>query len=298
MLLFGNIIMFAGFAFVSGAKEALLYESMLEIQQTENYDEVLGKVNSIAIATTVVSIFLGGWLFSIDPRLTFFAWLIFSLVAAIILFFMREPVVVVDTTNALSYLETLKSGVKAIFHKTFRPFVFAVLFWSMFIKSYEGVVRQSMGSYFGFTGETLGYVIAVVMIPALLVAFNYRKVKTFFTEKYLPFVIILLYVVAFLIALLANIYAGMATFLLIYVAQEIANPFVLGLINKHIDSKHRSTAISTVSLFSQIPYILIVIGFGQLLDPTRLPLMYVVFIGLLVLYFLTSTDLMRRKPSK
>lgn len=283
-LLIGNIIMFVGFAFVSGAKEALLYDSMLESKTEEHYDEVLGKVNSVSIAITIISIFVGGWLFGIDPKLTFIAWIVFSAVSIVVLLFIKEPSIDSVTSTYSSYFATLKSGVHAIFQKSFRPYVVTVLFWSMFIKAYEGVIRQSMGSYFGYTGETLGYTIALVSIPALVVAFNYKKIKDFLGDKRIEFTLILMFLVAFSVAFVASIIAGMATFLFLYVAQEIAKPYVLGLVNKNIDSKHRATALSTVSLFSEIPYIIIVIGMGQLMSPSNIHYLYILFIGFLLVY--------------
>ena len=76
-----------------------------------------------------------------------------------------------------------------------------------------------------------------------------------------------LYFVGFLIVFLTNnLYLGILSFLIIYGAQEIVRPYRTSLVNKNTDSKHRATALSTVALFSEFPYMILVIFFGGLLE--------------------------------
>ncbi|MBP9691197.1 MFS transporter [Candidatus Woesebacteria bacterium] len=283
-LLIGNIITFIGFALISGAKEALLYDSLLDIHKEEHYDEVVGKVGSIAMFVTVLSIFIGGYLYGINPKLTFVAWLVFSLIAILILLFMKEPEADEKLVTYKEYMSKLKTGVHSIFSKPLIGFVLPVLFFSMLIKSYEGVIRQNTGAYFGFNGETFGYIFALILIPTLLVSYNYSKIRNLFKSR-VEYVFILLYLVGFLIVYLTNNLAfGMVSFLSIYIAQEIAKPYILGLVNRNTESKHRATALSTVSLFSEFPYMIIVIFMGTLLDIPNIKYLYLGFVIILIAY--------------
>lgn len=283
-LLIGNIVMFIGFAFVSGAKEAILFDSLKDIKKDDHYDEVLGKVNSIATFTTIASIFGGGLLFRFNPQYTFGAWLLFSLTAIGILSFMTEPKSDTEEASYVEYFSKLKTGVQSIFTKPVFSFVLPVLFFSMLIKAYEGVIRQNTGAYFGFSGETFGYVLALILIPTLLISYNYNKILSYFKDK-IELFFAALYIVGFLIVYITNnLYFGMVSFLSIYVAQEIAKPYVIGLINKQTESKHRATAISTVSLFSEFPYMIVVIFFGSLITVENIKYYYLLLLGSLLLY--------------
>ncbi len=67
--LVGSLVMFLAFALISGTYDALLYEAVLQVDKTEFYDEILGKVNSIKLALTVAIIATGGLLYGVDPSL-------------------------------------------------------------------------------------------------------------------------------------------------------------------------------------------------------------------------------------
>lgn len=288
-LLIGNIVMFIGFAFVSGAKEAILFDTLKDIKKENHYDEVLGKVNSIATFTTVASIFGGGLLFRFNPQYTFVAWLLFSAISIGLLTFMSEPKTDTEEVSYSEYFSKLRTGVQSIFTKPVFSFVLPVLFLSMLIKSYEGVIRQNTGAYFGFSGETFGYVLALILIPTLFISYNYDKIIKLLKEK-VEILFVALYMFGFLLVYLTNnLYLGMFSFLSVYVAQEIAKPYIIGLINKHTESKHRATAISTVSLFSEFPYMIVVIFFGTLIQVENIKYYYLlllaVLIGYLVLHF-------------
>jgi MFS family permease len=285
-LLIGNIFMFIGFALVSGAKEALLYDSLIDIKKENHYDEVLGKVNSIATFVTIISIFVGGFLFRIEPRLTFVAWIVFSLISMAILFLMREPSTDEKEVSYSEYFSRLKSGVNSIFVKPVIAFVLPVLFLSMLMKSYEGVIRQNTGAFFGFTGETFGYMLALIAIPTLLVSYNYNKIAARL-GKNIEYLFVSLYLFGFMLVYLTNnVYFGLLSFLAVYSAQEMVKPFVYGLINRNTDSRHRATALSTVSLFSEFPYMVIVIFLGFILELDKIRFLYLGFSGIMLCYFL------------
>lgn len=198
---------------------------------------------------------------------------------------MNEPRNDKEDLTYTVYLGTLKDGVKSIFTKPFISFILPVLFFSMLIKAYEGVIRQNTGASFGFTGETFGYMLAIMWIPTLIVSFNYGRISKFLKER-VEYLLVGFYLVGFMIVYLtSNIYFGALSFLSIYVAQELAKPFVTSLINKNTKSGHRATAISTVALFAEIPYMIVVIFLGGLLVIDKIKFLYLAYAIALVLYF-------------
>jgi MFS family permease len=284
--LIGNMVMFVGFACISGAREALLYDSLVELKQENRYDEVLGKVNSIATAMTIFSIFMGGLLYRFNPAFPFIAWMVSSGCAVVVLLMMREPAVDTEQASYTLYFTRLKSGVSSVFSKSLVNFVLPVLFFSMLMKSYEGIVRQNTAAYFGFTGETFGYALAAILIPTVLISFNYGKVAAFLKDA-VQYVFIAFYLVGFaIIYATQSMVAGLISLQLIYLAQELARPYLISLVNKNTDSKHRATALSTVSLFSEFPYMILVIFFGNLIAPDSIKFLYLGFVFVLVLYSL------------
>ncbi len=84
-----------------------------------------------------------------------------------------------------------------------------------------------------------------------------------------------------------NLYFGVLSFLSVYVAQELAKPYIIGLINKQTESKHRATAISTVSLFSEFPYLIVMFFFGTLIQLGNIKYYYILLLVALVAYWIS-----------
>jgi hypothetical protein len=157
----------------------------------------------------------------------------------------------------------------------------------MLIKSYEGVIRQNTGAYFGFTGETFGYLMALISIPTLFVSYNYNKIAKKLKGG-IEYLFIGLYALGFLIVYLTNsVIYGIASFILVYTAQEIVKPYVTSLVNRNTLSKHRATALSTVNLFSEFPYMIIVLFLGPLIEVSSIKFLYLGFIVALGGYIAT-----------
>ena len=156
----------------------------------------------------------------------------------------------------------------------------------MLIKAYEGVVRQNTGAYFGFDGETFGYAFALITIPALAVSYNYgkiaRRLKHAAESVYLA-----MYALGFMIVFLTdNLALGIISFTSIYMAQELAKPYITSLVNKNTDSRHRATALSTVSLMSELPYMVLVIFFGSFIEVDSIRYLYLIFTITLFIYII------------
>ena len=176
-LLIGNCIMFFGFSLLSGAKEALMYDNMRFDKIDQHYEHVLGRVGFMVTVSSVVSIFLGGLLYKFAPEATFWAWGICNLGALLVLSKINEHGFSEKTErqSMSSYLKNMTDGVKTIFNKKFLPYAFLVLYLAMLIKSYEGVIRQSTAMSFGLSGETFGYLFALVSIPSAIASYNFGR---------------------------------------------------------------------------------------------------------------------------
>ncbi len=286
-LLVGNLLMFAAYSLMSGAREALLYDIMLDDELESKYEMVLGRVSALAVATTVLTVFVGGALYSIEPELTFWAWIVFNCCAFLVLITISEPQVSSDTRITLKeYRVRLKTGVGSLFSHSFVLYTMPVVFFATLILTYEGVVRQNTGAYFGFNGETFGYFMAAILLPTTLLSYNYGRVASYLKNN-IQLVVLSLYLMGFSIVYLTdNLVFGVASFLLVYMAQEIVKPFYLTLINRNTASEHRATAISTVALIGQFPYIVVTVFFGALLEIENIAYLYAGFSLLIILYSL------------
>jgi len=280
--LLGNSIMFIGFAFHSGATEALAYDSLKEKKKSDKYPEVIGKSSSITIAATLISTVVGGYLYGLSPTYPFYAWTVFLALSVIVLSFMNEPKVDTVKFDFRNYLTHLKEGTASLFNNNLRPYLLPMFTFAIFIKLYQGIVRQSTAAYFGYTGETFGYLFAAISIPAIYISFKFDKLRSRFGDNRLIMFSLVSFTLAFLVsALTNNMLVGALYYLVINSIENITKPLTSTIINEHTDSSHRATTLSTLALFSQIPYIILTMVFAYMTETQNLPTLFWIYVVIL-----------------
>ena len=214
------------------------------------------------------------------PEFPFIAMAISFGLAAILFFYTTEPKVDTIHVSLRNYLMQLITGIKTLINHRLANYIGPIIALSCIIKLYQGVVRQSIGQDFGFTGETFGYLLALVTVPAAYLTYRFDVVRRRAGNKLLLLIILAMFTAAFFSPLiLKNLWVGGVVFLLITTAEKLSQPLISTLVNERIDSKHRATTLSTLSLISQIPYIVLVLFFAQLTEPGSINVLYLLYTG-------------------
>lgn len=288
--LIGNTLSFIGLSFHSGTLEAFAYDSLVEHKKEQHYGVVTARYTTLAVFATIFSTFFGGYLYSINPGFPFYGWAAFLIISVIIALVSKEPKVDTLTFTLKSYVDHLKEGTRALFSQSLRNYLVPILAISVFVKLNQGIVRQSMAAYFTFTGETFGYVLAAITIPATFISFHFDSIRSFIKERALLFITIGIYCAAFFFAIfLRGPIAGFTIFLAVTTLSILSRPLISVIINKKIGSKHRTTTLSTVALIAQIPYITLVLAVPMVTELSNITLLYwgyAVFMGITLLYSL------------
>ena len=60
--------------------------------------------------------------------------------------------------------------------------------------------------------------------------------------------------------------------ILIMIAGGLAAPWISIIVNKRIDSKNRATTLSTVALLTKIPYVLVAVAAGKMIEEGKIGL--------------------------
>lgn len=285
--LIGNVLMFIGFSFHSGATEAFAYDSLVERKKEKSYDIVAARHTSLAIGASIISTFIGGFLYGIDPGFPFIAWIIFLSISVAVLLYAKEPLVDTVTFSTRTYILHLKEGVQTLFSARMHTYIAAIMGLAILVKLNQGMVRQATAGDFGFTGETFGYVLGFITLPAIWLSFSFDTLRRKWGEVGLLKGIMVAFITAFCIPFFyKNLLGGIGLFFLLNTIEKFAQPLTSVIINSRIDSKHRATTLSTLALFSQIPYTVLVIGFAYLTEPRSIHILYgaYFFISVILLY--------------
>ncbi|MEO8581728.1 MAG: MFS transporter [Patescibacteria group bacterium] len=281
--LIGNCITFVGFAFNSGSLEAFAYDSLVEKGKEKDYDQVVSKSTSLAIGMSFLSVFAGGFLFSIDARLPFLAATLTSVFCIPILFFSTEPVIDTEHVTVQNSLSKLRDGMTTIFSLRFRDILIPILVIVSLAKLHQGVVRQSMAAYYSFNGETFGYVLAITMIPALFIVSQFDKIRKKLGTQNLMMLTLGGYALLFLFgANTQGTIPGIAYFIVLMTWERVAYQIMTVSANERIASGHRATALSVLALISQVPYVVIMFFFASWTEPAQIPFLILGFSAIAV----------------
>src|SRR5690606_35644213 len=90
-LIFGFFLTSTGWAFFSGAAEAMAYDSLKERGDEARFDRVIANSHMISIITFAISVMLGGVMYTLHFRLPHLAWGIVFVFAMFASLLVREP---------------------------------------------------------------------------------------------------------------------------------------------------------------------------------------------------------------
>lgn len=297
-LAIGFIIAQTGWALYSGAAEALAYDSLVDANKEEKYDEVISASSSINRVVTVITILLGGLMYSFYFRSTHLAWSLFSFLAVFFAYKLTEPKSDTEKFSLISYLNQLKEGTVAIFNKNLRFFTFVIiaLLGGDFMFNW-GMIKPATGEMFGFMPTAQAMLFAsFTIIGAVVVKFiPYLREK--FTDKQGLFLLTGIMGLSYLVSGLPLGYLGMIPMFVIMLMGTLAHPWMSIVVNREIESKHRATALSTVALLAKIPYVLLAILAGKMIETQQLNL-FMAGVGSVILISVISTFILKKTISK
>ena len=92
-----------------------------------------------------------------------------------------------------------------------------------------------------------------------------------------------------------SLVAGLIVFALLTVSGQLGDIWSSVVLNSHVKSKDRATAISTLSLLVQIPYVFVVLVYSDLIENGGVTTFYYIVAGILLLaalayYFASRND--------
>jgi len=274
------ILQAIGYNLESGAGEALVYDSMKEINQEDDYIKVKGKTEVFFQMASVFSLLLGGYLGTIDYRYVYITAIAFSSVAFLEALTFTEPTIG-KVEHLASPLLTFKKQVKDSFNalKMDKRIVFLIISAEIFATfvTTEFFYIQNLLKSQGQTEFQIGILLSASSLAAASVAANTYKLEIKFTFKKLLIILSAVGIIGFW---------GMTTFLiipsfiLITLVESVLFIVMGNYINKLIKSEQRATLLSLQSMTFSFFMIVIFPIVGKLGDSYSLQTSFV-FIAVL-----------------
>jgi MFS family permease len=257
------------FSFRSGARAALLYDTLIQMNREINYLKLSGRINAFGIISNVIGMAFGGFLFEILPSLPYWVWSGFILVSSIILITVQEPYIK-NSKNKMSFWKEVKFGVKFIFQsRTLLWLVLFFLFADVFAESYWDIFSQDHLELLGATARNVGIIFAVISSVSAIVSYFIEKIEKTIGQKWMLYGIIGIQVMLFIaIAWVTQWYFLAILLLFFYINRNITWLLSDAYRNKLIPSEHRAAVLSAASFLNNGLFGggLIILGVGWLIE--------------------------------
>ena len=266
IFLIGEFLYAMGVALISGADEALLYDSLKENGKENESKKIFGRAHSFNLLGMLISAPIGGFIAS---KLGLNAPLLFSsipfLLAGVVAFTMKEPIMHQKISESKRYFDIARAGFMYFYkHKTLRLLAidsimvassayFVIWLYQLLFKSLNIPIF-----YFGF-GHSL------LVTAEILVASNFTYFEKIFGsgKSFLNFSAIITGISFIVVALFPSIFT-VTLFILFAGGFGITRSELMSsYMNKFIPSEKRATVLSSISMFRRFALVIInpIIGF-------------------------------------
>ncbi len=257
-----------GAAFISGADQSLIFESLKETKNEKLSKKILGRYESIALSAILIGSIIGGFLaenFGLRIPMLFSG--ISILLASIFAFLIKEPKSF-EKIKKENYFKNFKEGFFYFKnHKKIKVLALEIIFISSFafflIWVYQLILQQQ-----NFPIKYFGLVHAGITLSQILVLNNLVKVEKLFggKNKYLLSTGITTGTGFLVLGFTNNLFFLIPAFLIISAFGITRGTLIYNEIHHKIKIKQRATVISTISMLVGIISVLINLIFGFLIE--------------------------------
>lgn len=276
-------------ALYSGSAEALVYDSLKQNGAEQKYPRVAANLETVTWACWALSATLGGYLYYWHFRSPWIIQGVMYTIASAIAFLLAEP-----------RIDSLKVPLKAAFRQNAEGFrelfkntriaritiQLAVVGAGYIIAS--NLLGPSQAREYGLDVRGTGVLFGAGCLLSVVASRFFPSLQRTLGEKKLILVTTLMLLVSFLAARYAGLAAGTSLILLRIASSSTFRNTRSVIVNAWITSKNRATALSTLSLLTQLPYIVLAPLFGLLIDrssPNQFAFWLGIGIGVIICIF-------------
>lgn len=265
-LVIAQIIFGIGMTLISGADDALIYDTLAAQGKQAEAKNIFGKAHAIHLAGMFVAALLGGYIASkYGLKWPVILSVIPYAIAAAVAWTIKEPRIHIIKHQTKNYTAILKNGVTYLLrHKDLRLMsldMILVYTAAWFVYWTYPVLLQNFNTplvYFGVFS-------AISLAAEIGVASNFVRLERLFggTSSFLRFSALVTALSFFAVALLPNLFT---VFLFVTLAGGFGQArmeLIKAYMNRHIDSRERATVLSSISMFRRVGLVIInpLVGF-------------------------------------
>jgi len=258
-------------ALYSGSMEALVFDSLKDVQKESHYPKIAANIESINWASWAISAIGGGYLYYWQFQSPWMIQGIMFVFAALLAFGLKEPRTDSIKVDIKSALKQNIVGFQEIFQnpKMTRITLQLVLIGAGYIIA-SNILGASQAREYGLDATGTGWLFGIGCIFSVIAARAYPYLKERIGESKLIVITATMMLMSFLIARYVGLWAGCFLIIMRIASSSTFRNTRSIIVNSWISSKNRATALSSLNLLTQTPYILLSPFYGQQEDKNRL----------------------------
>jgi len=265
LLLIGETFWKIAESFASGSEEALIYDSLKENNQENQYEKIESKAFSYYTVSQLLAALSGGFLYEIDFRLPFLAVLIPSVLSIVNAFFFEEPILDTKKYSFKSYLKQNILGFKHIFrHKI----IFLISFYSiisitLYVLGASLLYQKSLHEIISIP-KYVGIVSAFLYLSRAISSWIYGKIYHKVNKENFAILLILIQSISSFMLFIPSTLFIILGLIIRFISDGLRQPYITKIQNQYIQSKYRATAISAIALLISLIAVTLspLVGYG------------------------------------
>jgi len=257
VLFIGLLLQSLGRSFISGALDALVYESVKEDHTDDHYANVIAFNTQATILSFALTVVFGGLLYSIYFRLAHILTTLAYLIAFGASFFMREVRYAPKSpgNRVQTFIDHHVRGFTELVSPSLRSFLTPIMVLFILMRMYDwGVSKPTIALGFGFSIGAQSVLYSALSIFCAYFVGQLGWFKKRMDDTLGIFAMGIVVSGGFLMTLFPIGLYGVFAMIAIEGAGRLSYAWVPAIINKRIASQYRATTLSTLDFVGRIPY--------------------------------------------
>lgn len=256
-------------ALYSGSMEALVYDSLKEDGRESEYPRVAANFETVNWSSWALSALGGGYLYYWQYQSPWLIQGVMFVMAAILAIVLVEPKIDSAKVKTSEMFVQNVRGFRELFQNSQIARItlqLAVIGAGYIIAS--NILGASQAREYGFDARGTGWLFAAGCIFSVIASRFFPKLRGLLGEQKLVMITSLMLLLSFLGAKYVGIAAGSALIIMRIASSSTFRNTRSVLVNQWISSKNRATALSSLNLLTQTPYMFLSPIFGMMIDQT------------------------------